>query len=58
MSVPKHHSFRCQLIDVRGGDFRFGIETPGISVPHIINEDNQDVRLFSRGDCYREQREN
>ena len=48
MRVGKFHSVGCELIDVGRGDFGFGIVASGISVAHVIGENDDDVGFFSR----------
>ena len=48
MGIGEQHTFSGELIDVRGRDFRFFVVAAGISVPHVIHENEDDVRLGCR----------
>lgn len=58
VGIGEAHTFTRELIDVRRGDFRFGMVARNITVAQVIGENEEDIGSFRfQGNCESEKSE-
>ena len=43
MSIGKSHALLTEFVEMRGGNFGFGIISAHVTVSHVVNEDDQNM---------------